>query len=150
MAATRTLRKLCQHTQRQVCKLHTSSSRWAPTTAPKPGLNVGFSLYRHAESKQLLVDIDAWLTCTYLLLLFAVELRWIDRLSEQKSDLSTSKCYLCPHAPHWCAPSVMPVTLHWSVGWWNRCADLQICQGSGLDWRLGVGLSAAHEMYMRK
>lgn len=28
MAALRTLRKLCQHTQHQVCKLHTSASRW--------------------------------------------------------------------------------------------------------------------------
>lgn len=38
MAAVRTLRKLCQHYQHQVCKLHTSASRLVPPPAPKSEL----------------------------------------------------------------------------------------------------------------
>lgn len=37
MAAVRTLRKLCQHSQHPVCKLHTSVWRWVRTAALKSG-----------------------------------------------------------------------------------------------------------------
>ena len=119
MAAIRTLRKLCQHTQHQVCKLHTSASRWVPDLV----------LFGHiwADFYALYFPICSWSYPAFMSVFGGFVKRCVrdERSCVYYRGFVWFYCTKCPQwVTFWCAPSVMPVTLQQPAGWWNRAECL--------------------------